>query len=152
MAEVYCNLGKAKLYCNTIGLYCDRGQGRWAGAGRAAGRAGRAWGAQVAPGRSRRWALGEQARCRRAGRTGRAAGAVDARAAGARERARQHARVVAEPAGQGWLGDRRAAWTLGGQPGRLGMPWAVHSTCFWPGSTRYFPESNFLDIVREPGS
>ena len=41
------------------------------------------------------------------------------------------------------------------RPGRAGWPWAVHSvhsTYFWPGSTRYFPESKFLDIVREPGS
>ena len=39
-------------------------------------------------------------------------------------------------AGQGWLG-----------VGRTGWPWAVnsvHSTCFWPGSTRYFPESKFF--------
>ena len=49
----------------------------------------------------------------------------------------------------------RAGWALGAPPGRAGWPWAVHSvhsTCFWLGSTRYFPESKFLDIVREPGS
>ena len=41
------------------------------------------------------------------------------------------------------------------RPGRAGWLRAVHlmhSACFWPGSTRYFPESNFLDIVRELGS
>ena len=49
----------------------------------------------------------------------------------------------------------RAGWALGARPGRAGWPWAVHSVhsaCFWPGSTRYFLESKFLDIVREPGS
>ena len=42
-----------------------------------------------------------------------------------------------------------------GRAGRAGWLWAVHSVhsaCFWAGSTRYFPESNFLNIVREPGS
>ena len=54
-------------------------------------------------------------------------------------------------AGAGAHGARVA----GEQPGRAGWPWAVHSVhsaCFWPGSTRYFPDSKFLDIVREPGS
>ena len=49
----------------------------------------------------------------------------------------------------------RPGWALGARPGRAGWPWAVHlvhSACFWPGSTRHFPESKFLDIVREPGS
>ena len=65
-------------------------------------------------------------------------------ARGARGRARRQARAPAECAGQGWLGAGLAGW-----------PWvvhSVHSACFWPGSTRYFPESKFLDIVREPGS
>ena len=64
-------------------------------------------------------------------------------ARGARGRARRQTRARV---GQSWLGAR---------PGRAGWPWAVHSVhlaCFWPGSTRYFPESKFLDIVREPGS
>ena len=44
---------------------------------------------------------------------------------------------------------------LGSWPRRAGWPWAVHSVhsaYFWLGSTWYFPESKFLDIVREPGS
>ena len=57
-------------------------------------------GAQGAARRSRRWALGERARCRRAGR---AVGAAGVR--GARGRAWQQARALAE---QGWLGGRRA--------------------------------------------
>ena len=86
-----------------------------------------------------------------AGRARGARGRVGARGAhgwvgarGAHGRARWQVRARAERAGQGWLGAGRAAW-----------PWAVHSVhsaCFWPGSTRYFPESKFLDIVREPGS
>ena len=66
---------------------------------------------------------------------------------GARGRARQQARARAERARQGWLGGRRAAWALGMRPGRAGWPWAVHSVhsaYFWPGSTRYFPESKFF--------
>ena len=53
----------------------------------------------------------------------------------------------AEGAGQSWLGGRRTAWALGARPGRAGWPWAVHSVhsaCFWPSSTGYFPESNFF--------
>ena len=49
----------------------------------------------------------------------------------------------------------RAGWALGSRPGHAGWPWAVHSVhsaYFWLGSTRYFPESKFSDIVREPGS
>ena len=42
----------------------------------------------------------------------------------------------------------RAAWA----PGLARAVHSVHSACFWPGSTRYFPESKYLDIVREPGS
>ena len=42
-----------------------------------------------------------------------------------------------------------------GVAGRAGWLWAVHSmhsAHFRSVLTRYFPESNFLDIVREPGS
>ena len=97
-----------------------------------------------------RWAR-QQAR---AGALGRRRACWGARASGAgswaRRRGAQWARRRAGRgsrrgrAGQGWLGAGRAGW-----------PWAVHSVhsaCFWPGSTRYFPESNFLDIVRESGS
>ena len=97
------------------------------------GRAGA--GARVAGGRHarRRWQV------RRHGWTRRQAWSA--------RRARQ-ARARTERTG-------RAGWALGARPGRAGWPWAVHSVhsaCFWPGSTRYFPESKFLDIVREPGS
>ena len=61
--------------------------------------------------------------------------------------------IVAAGARAGACWARRQA--QGRCAGRAGWPWAVHSVhsaCFWPGSTRYFPESKFLDIVREPGS
>ena len=53
---------------------------------------------------------------------------------------------------------RRAAWAW---PGRWvrGLDALAGRGCalgalgrFWPGLTQYFPESNFLDSVREPGS
>ena len=96
--------------------------------GRAGEGAGGRWGAQAA-GACRRWGVQALGRWGVRGR----------RAAGARALA-----ALGRRAGHGWLGAGRAAW-----------PWAVHSVhsaCFWPGSTRYFPESKFLDIVREPGS
>ena len=58
----------------------------------------------------------------------------------------------ASAAGRSRSAQGRAGWALGARPGGPGWPSAVHSACFWPGSTRYFPESKFLDIVREPGS
>ena len=128
----------------------------------------RAW----ARGRGRRWALGRadgrgaQA-LGRAGRTwqtgGRRAGAgkranTGGRAGGSGARCR---RTLSRRAGRGGRRGRarrtrgRAGWALGARPGRAGWPWvvhSVHSACFWPGSTRYFPELKFFDIVREPGS
>ena len=97
-------------------------------------RAERAWVAQVAAGRSGRWASG--ARGRRAGGGGGGGGQVCA--GPERGRARGSRRDRGGGGGCGLARDLGA--------------WAVHSACFWPGSTRYFPESNFLDIVREPGS
>ena len=119
---------------------------RWAGAGRVRsaqaemrGRAGEGaggrWGARGERGRP---VAG--ARALAGARTLANAQAGVAHAAGGRW---VGARARAEHAGQGWLGAGRAGW-----------PWAVHSVhsaCFWPGSTRYFPESKFLDIVRELG-
>ena len=63
---------------NTIGLYCDRRHGRWAGAGHA----GSALGAQQA--QAGRW--GAQVLRRRRGRAGQAAAARAGHAAGARTR------------------------------------------------------------------
>ena len=125
--------------CRNTKLYCDRGQGRWAGAGRA----GCAWGAQVAAGHSKCWALGAgragvlQARGARwaRGRRGRRAGARGALG-------RDDWAAGAQPGR--WargLGTGRAVWALGARPGRLGSPRAVHSVnlaCFWLVSTRYF--------------
>ena len=94
-----------------------------------------------------RWQLGAAGRWASCRRAGRAAGARAAGAGGARGRARQQARAHVERARQGWLGSRRAAWALGVRPGRAGWPWAVHSVhsaYFWPGSTRFFPESKFF--------
>ena len=59
-------------------------------------------------------------------------------------------------AGAGRVGGRWASVRAGRARG-LGA-WAGRGCAlgalgrFWPGSTQYFPESNFLDIVREPGS
>ena len=136
-------------------LYCDR-------KARQQARAGRAWDAQVAAGR---WALGERARCRRAGRVGRAAGAVGARAAGGRwvgARQQRVGRWVGSRAGTAWArrGSRLGARCARGTAG-LGVAWALDgcagwaswasfgALCTWlssgsifgPGSTRYFPES-----------
>ena len=85
--------------------------------------------------------LGERARCRRAGR---AAGAAGARAVGARgARGSRSGR-----AGQGWLGAGRVAWArglaLGCALGALGLFLARFDWIFFL--------SQFLDIVREPGS
>ena len=93
--------------------------------------------------------MGAEAR-RRQGRAG--AGARGARLAGGRQ-----ALAGARTRRQAWLARQVGAGArgLGARPGRAGWPWdvhSVHSACFWPGSTRYFPESKFLDIVREPGS
>ena len=57
------------------------------------------------------------------GRAGRAAGGAQAR--GARQAGAGHA---------GWL------WAVH----------SVHSACFWPGSTRYFFESNFWTLFVNP--
>ena len=104
--------------------------------------------------------VGAEAR-RRQGR----AGGRGAQAAGARRRWGARGALGKRPAGAGRRADAQAGvacaaggrWGagLGARPGRAGWPWdvhSVHSACFWPGSTRYFPESKFLDIVREPGS
>ena len=96
-------------------LGAQAAQGRWAG---------RAWGSGLGVAgvaHDRQGAL-------QAGTGGRQAQG----AAGARQQARR----------ERWA---RAAWAL---PGRAGWPWAVHSVhsaCFWPGSTRYFLESNFFE-------
>ena len=156
-------------------------QGRWAGrawgarqgrvAGVARGRGAcvrrrgrtgwRAWSAQ-AGGRRRLQAGAQGAGRARAGRAGvgwrqacgsRRADTVGTRGARAAERGSKRGRARSVRG--------KASWAAGAWPGRLarpgcaGWPWAVHSVhsaCFWSGSTRYFPESNFLDIVREPGS
>ena len=146
---------EAGLDCIAIQSLCPRHSqagrwtGRWACGWARRARAGRAWGARVAAGGSRCWALGAgragalQASGAR-GRSGRLAGGgragghgargrrtlgrragrgrqvSGARAAGARG-ARGRARQQArERAGQGWLGGRRAAWALGARPG-LGL-------------------------------
>ena len=52
-----------------------------------------------------------------------------------------------ERAAAGAVGARGARGARGLGAGRVGWPWAVHSVhsaCFWPGSTRYFTESNFF--------
>ena len=120
-------------------------------------RAGR-WGAQGERARER----GRQRRTRArgaqvgalagVGATGRGcagsgtAGLAGAQAAGRQARARQGA------AGVGAWGARPGRWARA-----LGS-WADRGCAlgalghFWPGLTQYFPESNFLDIVREPGS
>ena len=106
----------------------------------ALGRAERAWQA------CGRWQARGHGRTRRRALAG-ARTRADAQA-GASGTARRQARARAERAGQGWLGAGRAAWArglaLGCALGALGL--------FLPGSTWYFPESKFLDIVREPGS
>ena len=89
-------------------------------------------------------ARGRGARRRASGRCAGCAGERQARGAG---RARQQARA-------------REAHSLGvagrwARPGRAGWLRAVHSVHlahFRSVLTRYFPESNFLDIVREPSS
>ena len=158
-----------ELYCNTT-VYCIAGEG-WEGRvvsqynleccsmrqSCLCHKTGSCVATQQGLGRRRalgRTGVGVGRAGRAAGRRGSERSAADARAAGARgagDRARQQARAHAERAGQGWLGDRLAAWALGERLGPVGWPWAVHSACFWPGSTQHFPESNFLDIVREPG-
>ena len=92
------------------------------GVGQKARWAGRAWGAQL-------------------GVAGVAHGRQGARQAGtgglqARGRGAQRARQARGARGARCLGAGRAGW-----------PWAVHSVhsaCFWPGSTRYFPESKIF--------
>ena len=142
--------------------------GRWAGVRGALGRG--AWQAWRAAGARRqgRWRAQAWAHRLAGGRRKLQAGAQGAgrarvlgeRAQAGGRRAAAGARTWqgragrAERAGQGWLGGRHVAWRWA-RPGCAGWPWAVHSVhsaCFWPGSTRYFLESNFLDIVREPGS
>ena len=129
-----------------------RRQGRWraqawahrlAGVERAGGRQ-----AQAAGARAGRWARA------RAGRSG----AGWRQACGSR-RADTAGNRGARAAGRGSRRGRarsvrgRAGWAAGAWPGRwarpgcAGWPWAVHSVhsaCFWPGSTRYFLESNFF--------
>ena len=89
--------------------------------------------------RAQAWALGERACCRREGR------GVRRRASCRRARCARQAGARGAAAGAGasgaWLGAGRAGWLR-----------AVHSAHFRSVLTRYFPESNFLDIVREPGS
>ena len=149
--------------CVTIqNLYCDSGLGMLArrqalrarlgaqagalacagvgGQARVLGRAGeRQLGAQA-------WAQWVRRRAELAaecGARGRRAGGR--RASGRRASGRPAGgRRARRATGRRWASGARAAW-----------PWAVHSvhsSCFWPGSTRYFPQSNFLDIIREPGS
>ena len=105
---------------------------------------------------ARRWAqagqaLGAQAdvcglaggRCRQLGARGRCA--VGAQACGAGDGRRAGAGAGARQAGA-----KRARRE---RPGRASWPWAVysvHSACFWPGSTRYFPESNFWTLFVNP--
>ena len=64
-------------------------------------------------------------------------------------------RAGARASGSG-AGRAAGRWERGrARPGRLGWPWAVHSVHsahFRSVLTQYFPESIFLDIVREPGS
>ena len=134
--------GAGALACAGVGAQAGGRGVRRQAAGAGCRRARRALGARACWASGRRLAAGVLQQARGHGRDTR----------GARGRARQQARALAERAGQGWLGGRRVAWALGARPGCAGWPWAVHSACFWPGSTRYFPESNFLDIVREPGS
>ena len=78
---------------------------------------------------------GSSARARSAGRQ--AAGARQVRGAG---RGARHGRA------------RQQAWALAGRAGWLGAVHSVHSAHFRSVLTRYFPESNFLDVVCEPGS
>ena len=101
-----------------------RSAGRWAQAGRAGGRA---QGMQAAVSTGAERSGGRQARGARG--AGRRAGHA---------RARQQTRA----SGLGMAG--RAGW--------LGAVHSVHSAHFRSVLTRYFPESNFLDVVREPGS
>ena len=115
------------------GLGAQVGAGRACVLGvRAAGRAGR-WGSRRWGGRrwgasgssARAWSAQAGERLARGVRQGAAAGA------GVRE---AHGLGVAE----------RASW--------LRAVHSVHLAQFRSVLTRYFPESNFLDIVREPGS
>ena len=108
----------------------SRQLGRW-GDRHAAGRAGRA---RVAGGRHGRVA-------------GRCEGRWGASAAGRRARGKQAA------AGAGARG-ACGAGLAGRQARGLGarVVHSVHLAHFRSVLTRYFPESNFLDIVREPGS
>ena len=129
---------------------------RWRWASVRAGRAGRAHGWACA----RLGVLG-------AGAAGAGAQATAARGRGARRRAsgrhagragKRQARGARQGAAAG--AGARGAHGLGmtgrwARPGRSSWLRAVHSVHlahFRSVLTRYFPESNFLDIVREPGS
>ena len=148
-AQVYCKARQPGVHAlgtrwaraeRAGGRACARGRGRKSALGRAGGRGAKALGAGARVAGARELASART----RADAQESVARAAGERWVGARGRARRQARARAERAGQGWLGAGRAGW-----------PWAVHSVhsaCFWPGSTRYFPESKFLDIVREPGS
>ena len=127
----------------------------------ALGAAGARVGARTGAGAPRRGSAGRWGRQALGVRLG--AGSANGRAgaggrAGSRRSEARGAQAGARARGVRQEGRRHGArgrQALGEQPGRLGWPWAVHSVhsaCFWPGSTRYFPESKFLDIVREPGS
>ena len=80
-----------------------------------------------------------------------------ARARGGCAGCRRQARARA---GSGTTWARRGARSAGGRavrarPGRWARGLAkavhlVHSACFWPGLTRYFPESNFWTLFANP--
>ena len=133
------NFGLLPKYIARLGNWA----GRWA---RLLGvqALGRRWArAECAGGRA--WASGQG---RRRGRWQERAGAQAAgrQAAGRQAAGRQGAAGVgALGAGRGGAGRGLGAWAgRGCALGALGR--------FWPGLTQYFPESNFWDIVREPGS
>ena len=98
--------------------------------------------------RSSGWRSSGRRRGRARARTGSCtAGRAGAQAAGRQARSRQGTAGVGARGARPWrgLGAGRAAWAgRGCALGALGH--------FWPGLTQYFPESHFLDIVREPGS
>ena len=129
----------AGMYCNTTTALATR---PWPGAGRAAGRAGHAQGAQGARG-ERRWQAG------RAGPVGgRRAGRPDERQMGG-----SYARGTSGRARQGAIGARqglagRIAWARGLATGCALGALGLFSTRF--DSVLFL--SQFLDIVREPGS
>ena len=145
------------LYCNTVTVAATRRAGRWALAGRALCVLAcvRAWARGRALQAAGRASVGRSGRAGvRSGMAGRA-GRAGVRS-GTAGRAGRAGSWAAGARGKVWqaLGRARQG-TTGARAGCAGWPWAVHSVhsaCFWPGLTQYFPESNFLDIVCEPGS